>query len=242
MRRSALLLPVAALAAAAYPTWDDWSTRLGTPDGEPLAYSCVLSFAGFADTSPFGPLRGDLHTLTSWTTTWGVPAVAVLAAFALRGSPRAGRWAAAVLTLIAVAGPVTPVWSGDGPCDPPLRLLSPAWFGTVAEVWGGRELALLAAALLVLLATGQGERPAAPRPATPAWRRAVTLLMDYLVISTVTVLAVRLTGGWGIEVDAGLLHWLTLGEILREPARLLFFPALAGYVLLRRRGGDAASP
>ncbi|MBT2232538.1 hypothetical protein [Nonomuraea sp. NEAU-A123] len=57
-----------------------------------------------ASPSPFAPLRGDLHTLTSWTTTGGVPVVAVFAAFALRRAARAGRWAT-VLTLIAFVGP-----------------------------------------------------------------------------------------------------------------------------------------
>jgi hypothetical protein len=154
-----------------------------------------------------------------------------------RGGP-SGRRAAAVLSLIAFIRPLTPVYAGDSPCEGGLPLFSLDWFKTVACAWGPYELALLAAALLVLLAThafGPTEEPAITAPSRPAWHRGLTLLIDYLVVATLVTLAVRVAGGWSIEVTGGLLQWLSFDQVLGDPARLLFYPALVLYILVRWR-------
>ncbi|WP_433443979.1 hypothetical protein [Nonomuraea sp. CA-141351] len=235
MSRLALLIWVAALAAAAYPTWDTWRPQDGSEYVELIG--CLGDFGDWDD-SPFLSLRGDLATITDLATTWAFPSLTVLAALGHWHSAAAGRRAAAALTLIAFVRPLTPAYSGDEPCDGLLPLFSLDWFKTVATAWGPWELSLLTAALLVLLAThalGPAEEPAVAVPSRPGWHRVLTLLIDYLAVTVLVALAVRLTGGWSIEVGAGLLHWLGFDEVLDEPARLLFYPALILYILVRRR-------
>ncbi|MGW0804663.1 hypothetical protein [Nonomuraea sp. NPDC002799] len=238
MSRSALLVWLAALAAAAYPTWDTWRPP---PAGEWTSevFGCIGLYSRSWDRSPLLPLRGDLGTMTELATTWGLPLLIVLAALGHRHSAAAGRRAAAALTLIAFVRPLTPWYAGDAPCGGPLRLLSLEWFETVATAFGPWESSLLIAALLVILATQPpgASRPDAGEPVilAPSRRRALTLLMDYLAVTMLVSLAIRLTGGWGTGLSGGLLQWLAFDELLDEPARLIFYPALVLYLLLRRR-------
>ncbi|MEU7856791.1 hypothetical protein [Nonomuraea sp. NPDC049141] len=234
MSRLALLIWVAALTAAAYPTWDTWRPQA---EETGVFYGC---FGNYGDESPslIQPLRGDLATMTELATTWAVPALVVLAALGRWHSAAAGRRAAAVLTFIAVVRPLTPVYAGDDPCGGGLPLFSLGWFKAVACSWGSYELALLTAALLVLLAThafGPAEEPIVTASSTPAWRRGLTLLIDYLAVTALLTLAIRVTGGWSTELTSGLLQWVSLDQVLNDPARLLFYPAMALYILVRWR-------
>jgi hypothetical protein len=197
------------------------------------------------DTSPFLPLRGDLGTVTELATTWAVPALVVLVALGHWQSALVGRRAAGVLALIAFVAPLTPWYTGDGPCGGTLPLFGLEWFEAVAGAWGPRELSLVTSALLLLVAThalGPAGEPAAVTPPEPVWHRPLRLLVDYMVVSVPVVLTVSLTGGWSLETDGGLLHWLAFGQVLDEPARLLFFPALILYILLRRRRAGRSAP
>jgi hypothetical protein len=156
-----------------------------------------------------------------------------------------GRRAAGVLALIAFVAPLTPWYTGDGPCGGMLPLFGLEWFEAVAGAWGPRELSLVTSALLLLVAThalGPAGEPAAVTPPEPVWHRPLRLLVDYMVVSVPVVLTVSLTGGWSLETDGGLLHWLAFGQVLDEPARLLFFPALILYILLRRRRAGRSAP
>jgi uncharacterized RDD family membrane protein YckC len=216
------------LTAAAYPTWEVWRP---VEYDESQTFSCMGGFDGNA--SPFLPLRGDLGTLTELATTWAVPVLVVLAALGRWHSARAGRQAAAVLTLIAVVRPLTPWYIGDSPCDGPLDLFSVDWFKAVISSWGLWELALLVAAVLVLLAThalGPAEEPVTAAPSRPWGQAALVLLIDYLVV---TLVLVGMVGKY--RLDSGLLQWLSSDDIMREPALLLFYPALVAYILLRKR-------
>ncbi|YCK39801.1 RDD family protein [Actinomadura sp. ATCC 39365] len=221
---------MAALTAAAYPTWIAWQPE----DLESQPYVCMGGIGDLEHISPFLPLRGDLGTLTELLTTWGLPALVVLAALGHRHSAAAGRRAAGLLVLIAIATPLTPWYSGDGPCGELLEPFGLDWFQAVIGSWGPVENALLISAALVLLAThapGPDQEPAI----TPIWRTGAVFLIDYLVVAYVVTLAVVLTDGWAVGTHSGLLRWLSFEELLDEPARLLFWPALIGYVLLRRR-------
>ncbi|MFD1536396.1 hypothetical protein [Nonomuraea guangzhouensis] len=234
MSRLALLIWVAALTAAAYPTWDTWRPQAEEPG---VYYSC---FGHDWDESPslLQPLRGDLATMTELSMTWAVPALVVLAALGRWNSAAAGRRAAAILTLIAFVRPLTPVYAGDDPCEGGLPLLSLDWFKTVACAWGPYELALLTAALLVLLAThvvGPAEEPVVTTSSRPAWHRGLTLLIDYLAVTALVTLAIRVAGGWPVDLTSGLLQWLSFDQVLHDPARLLVYPAMALYILVRWR-------
>lgn len=236
MSRLALLIWVAALTAAAYPTWDTWRPQA---EETGLFFSCVGYYRD-EGSSLFQPLRGDLATMTELSTTWAVPVLVVLAALGRWHSAAAGRRAAAVLALIAFVRPLTPVYAGDAPCEGPLPLFGLDWFKTVAGAWGPYELSLLIAALLVLLAThafGPAEEPATTpaitAPSRPAWHRGLALLIDYLAVTALVTLAIRVAGGWSLELTGGLLQWLSFDEVLGEPARLLFYPAVALYILVR---------
>ncbi|MEV4372051.1 RDD family protein [Nonomuraea sp. NPDC049637] len=230
MSRSALLVWAAALTAAAYPTWIAWQPK----DLASQLYFCMGGVGDLGGISPFLPLRGDLGTLTALMTTWGIPVLVVLAALGHWRSAAAGRRAAGLLVLTAIAIPLTPWYAGDGPCGEELELFGLDWFQAVIGSWGRVENALLISAALVLLAThalGPAQEPAV----TPIWRAGLLFLIDYLVVACVVTLAVVLTDGWATGTSGGLLNWLSFEAILDEPARLLFWPALVGYVLLRRR-------
>ncbi|WP_433516085.1 hypothetical protein ACQP2T_11200 [Nonomuraea sp. CA-143628] len=93
------------------------------------------------------------------------------------------------------------------------------------------------AALLVLLAThalGPAGEPAIAAPSRPSWHRGLTLLIDYLAVTLLVTLAVRIAGGW-LSTMEGLLQGLRFEQVLEDPARLLFYPALVLYILVRRR-------
>ncbi|KAB8190594.1 hypothetical protein FH608_034305 [Nonomuraea phyllanthi] len=238
MSPSTPLAWAAALAAAAYPTWDSWKTWFewsslfaaavtsekehygGTVEG---VVGCVRLYDSI-DRSPFLPLRDDLATLTELTTTWAVPVLIVLVALARRHSATAGPRAAWVLALIALVRPLSTDYQGDGICDGTLSMFTPDWFEALSRGWGLYELCLLAAALLVLLASGS--------PAPPiSGRRALTAVLDVLVVYGLVALAPLVTRDESLRV--GLLHQLQLDAIRDHPARLLVLVLPTGYLLWR---------
>ncbi|GAA5039129.1 hypothetical protein HNP84_003492 [Thermocatellispora tengchongensis] len=109
--RSALLPWTAAAAVAAFPTWEEWRSRLRP---EWLETRACLGGFGPWETSPLDPLRGDLARILENVVAWGVPALLVLAGFAAcmgrREPRRAGRRTSGVLVLIALIEPATPVY------------------------------------------------------------------------------------------------------------------------------------
>ena len=114
---------------------------------------------------------------------------------------------------------------GDGICSGSLPMFSPDWFEALSGGWGLWELCLLAAALLVLLASGS--------PAPPiSGRRALTAVMDALVVYGLVALAPLLTGDESVRI--GLLRLLRFDDIRDDPARLLVLVLPVGYLLLRR--------
>ncbi|WP_125645077.1 RDD family protein [Nonomuraea sp. WAC 01424] len=230
MSRLSLLVWVAAPTAAAYPTWIAWQPE----DAESQSYMCVGDFWDLERISPFLTLRGDLGTLTELVVTWGIPVLVVLAALGHWRSAAAGRRAAGFLVLIAIVRPLTPWYSEDEPCGGLLDLFSPDWFEAVLGSWGPVEYALLISAALVLLAT-HASGPAQEPAGTPIRRAGLVFLIDYLIVAYLVTLAVVLTDGWASSMHSGLLNWLSFDAMLGEPARLLTYPALIGYILLRRR-------
>ncbi|MEO3889512.1 hypothetical protein [Nonomuraea sp. B5E05] len=247
MSPSAPLAWIAALAAAAYPTWNTWKnwfdwSSLFAAAGMSEEYYAKEHYGGFAegvvscvrlydsiDHSPFLLLRDDLATLTELATTWALPVLAVLIALVRRHSATAGPRAAWLLALIALVRPLSADYKGDGICSGSLPMFTPDWFEALSGGWGLWELCLLAAALLILLASGS--------PAPPiSGRRTLTAAMDALVVYGLVTLAPLLTGDESLRV--GLLRQLRFDDIRDDPARLLVLVLPVGYLLLRhgRRG------
>ncbi|GAA1709398.1 hypothetical protein [Nonomuraea bangladeshensis] len=242
MSPSTPLAWAAALTAAAYPTWDtwkswsDWSSAY-TASSLSEVYYMKDAYGGFTegvvgcvrqydslDRSPFLPLRDDLATFTELATTWAVPVLVVLVALLRRHSATAGPRAAWALTLIALVRPLSAEHQGDDICDGSLPMLTPDWFEALSGGWGLHELCLLAAALLVLLASGS--------PAPPvSGRRALKAIMDVLVVYGLVALAPLVTGNESLR--AGLLHQLQFDDIRDHPARLLVLVLPVGYLLWR---------
>jgi hypothetical protein len=243
---------VAALAAAAYPTWDTWKSwfdwsSLFTASSLSEEYYARDYYGGFlegtvgcvrmydsVDRSAFLPLRDDLTTLTGLATTWAVPVLAVLVALMRRHSATAGPRAAWVLALIALARPLSADYQGDGICFGSLPMFSPDWFEALSGGWGLWELCLLVAALLVLLASGSPVPPI-------SGRRALTAVMDTLVVYGLVAFAPLLTGNETVRVGLlGLLRFDDIGDIGDDPVRLLVLVLPVGYLLLRLRHGRRA--
>jgi hypothetical protein len=103
-------------------------------------------------------------------------------------------------------------------------MFSPNWFEALSGGWGLWELCLLAAALLVLLASGS------PMPPISG-RRALTAAMDALVVYGLVALAPLLIGDESLRV--GLLRLLWFDDPRDDPARLLVLVLPVGYLLLR---------
>lgn len=239
MSPSTPLAWAAALTAAAYPTWDtwfDWSSAF-TASSLSEKYYMKDAYGGFTegvvgcvrlydsvDRSPFLPLRDDLATLTELATTWAVPVLVVLVALLRRHSATAGPRAAWALTLIALVRPLSADYQGDDICDGSLSMFTPDWFEALSGGWGLYELFLLAAALLVLLASGSSAPPVSGRHALKA-------IMDVLVVYGLVALAPLVTGNESLR--AGLLHQLQFDDISDHPARLLVLVLPVGYLLWR---------
>lgn len=238
---------MAALAVAAYPTWDSWKSwfdwsSLFTASSLSEEYYAGDRYGGFTegivgcvrlydsiDRSPFLPLRDDLTTLTELAMIWGMPVLTVLVALVRRHSATAAPRAAWVLALIALLRPLSADYQGDGICSDSLFMFSPNWFEALSGGWGLWELCLLAAALLVLLASGSPTPPI-------SGRRALTAAMDALMVYGLVALAPLLIGDESLRV--GLLRLLQFDDIRDDPARLLVLVLPVGYLLLRhsRRG------
>ncbi|MER6582858.1 RDD family protein [Nonomuraea sp. NPDC001023] len=227
MSRSTLLAWLAALAAAAYPTWD-----LHHPeDGEYTLHGCVAAFPahGHELADLVSPPLADAYGLAYSALRWGVPAITVLAGWLMSAGTRdqalIGRRVAGLLTLLAVAGPLSPFHTAADGCST-VPVLTNDWFAAVANAYGPYESALLLSALLVLAATGTGGRPV---PYGLTGRRAVAFAIDYGFF--VTFLA-ALEPGWS-RLDFGLRNWLRLDE----PMPLLAVAAMFVYVLSGRTFG-----
>ncbi|NUT09203.1 MAG: hypothetical protein HOQ38_01925, partial [Nonomuraea sp.] len=140
---------VAALVAAAFPTWDLWRQRF---EWERVHFGAIAQYVCpfRAPSDPLLPLRADVEAVVGLSTEFGIPALVILAAFAARRSAAAGRRAAAALALLGVAIPLSGDYSGR--CGE-VAVLSSDWFEVMSRSWGGGDLALLTASALVALAT-----------------------------------------------------------------------------------------
>ncbi|MEV4805860.1 hypothetical protein AB0K18_38180 [Nonomuraea sp. NPDC049421] len=171
--KRARLAWLAALVAAAFPTWDTWKGRFDWPIELAMSslteeyyargftegfVACVRSYDSI-DRSPFRQWRDDLATLSELVTTYAVPLLIVLFALVRRESATTNARAAWTLTLIALVRPLSADYRGDRICDGSLPLFTPDWFAAVASGWGLYEVCLLAAALLVMLASGSSAPP-----------------------------------------------------------------------------------
>ncbi|GAA4231678.1 hypothetical protein GCM10023075_44280 [Streptosporangium album] len=233
---------MAAVAVAAFPTWEEWRFRL--QPGEYEISSCIGSLN--REVSPLAPLRGDLNDILESVEIWAVPALLVflgfLACLGHRDPRSTGRQVASVLGLIAVVEPITPAYSDPDTCGGTIPLLSADWFATVLGGWGSTQLCIMVAAGLVLLASwtmryADHERPGAvPQPGT-AWRRLLAVLVDYLIIVVVLIFVVQPilflvdidTFFPSIRLEYGLLNWISLFEANTDPGRLAILPALFLY-------------
>ncbi|MFD2355375.1 hypothetical protein ACFSTC_48100 [Nonomuraea ferruginea] len=177
------------------------------------------------DRSPFLPLRDDLATLTELATTWAVPVLVVLIALVRRLLGDGGT----ARRMDADADRARPAALGRLPGGRHLLRLAahvhPGLVrGCLRRLGGLYELCLLAAALLVLLASGS--------PAPPiSGRRALTAVLDVLVVYGVMTLAPLVTGDESLRV--GLLRQLRFDDIRDHPARLLVLVLPVGYLLWR---------
>ncbi|WP_030455290.1 RDD family protein [Herbidospora cretacea] len=208
MSRPALATWLAAAAVAAFPTWEEWRYRL---DPGPLeGFSCI---GGWAETSPLDPLRGDLDMLLMDVEAWAIAPLLILGALLARRDPRrAGRRTAAVLVLIAVVEPATPLYSSEDGCGT-IPILSAEWFATVMDSWVSTQYCLIAAAALVLLATWRAD--GAPSPSAGlVWHRAVAVLVDYVALLALLTFVVGpmlwLPGWMSLNLDYGLLNRATI--------------------------------
>ncbi|MEU1725277.1 RDD family protein [Actinomadura sp. ATCC 39365] len=228
MSRSTPLAWLLSLAAAAYPTWDLHQPEDG---GEYTIHGCVGAFSGHGRELAHlvSPPLADAYGLACSALQWGVPALAVLAGWLMSAGTRdggmIGRRVAGLLTLLAVAGPLSPSYTADDGCST-IPVLTNDWFAAVANAYGPYESALLLSALLVLAATGTGGRPV---PDGLTGRRAVAFAFDYLFF--VTFLA-ALEPRWS-RLDFGLRNWVRLDE----PTPLIAVAAMFLYVLSGRTFG-----
>ncbi|MFC3980046.1 RDD family protein [Streptosporangium jomthongense] len=225
--RTAPLTWAAAVAVAAFPTWQEWRFL-----AQPAEYELQVCLGGMSwGTSPLTSLRGDLGQVMANVMAWAVPAalvlVGLLACLGGRDARRVGRWTAVLLILVAVAKPLVPSYMSDDGCSP-IPLFSAEWFGTVLGVLGEDQICLLGAAVLVLWASAAMERPAAPSPAGVAWRRAVALLADYAIILVVLTL-VPLFAGEDFHLDHGLLNRASLSLDDVDLEQLVILPTVFLY-------------
>ncbi|MEV4395546.1 RDD family protein [Nonomuraea sp. NPDC049607] len=227
MSRLTLFAWLASLTAAAYPTWDMHQAEGGA--------SAVLGCIGmplwfrFELIDLVSPPLSDASALARSALQWGVPAIIVLtgllASVGTGNGGVIGRRVAGLLTLLAVAGPLTPLYMSDDGCSM-IPVLSNRWFASVLNAYGPYESALLLSALLVLLATRTGGHPG---PGGFTGRRAAAFAIDYLFL--VTFLAAFEPGL--SRLDFGLLNWLRLDE----PTPLLAVVVMFLYVLPGRTFG-----
>ncbi|MGW6502769.1 RDD family protein [Nonomuraea angiospora] len=212
----------AAVAVAAYATWDAWQAEFGSSYA---VFGCMGSFggAGFGLITVVSALLGDAYELAQLAVLWGVPSILVLAGSlmsAVTGNGAiVGRRVAGLLVLLAIAGPVSPSYMSEDGCSE-VPVLSGEWFRTVLSAYGPAQSALLGSALLVLLAT-RTARDTWPSGSTG--RRAAAFAIDYaIVVFLLGLFAGRLSG-----VQYGLLNWFRVNE----PASLLGAVAAFQYAL-----------
>ncbi|MFD1938281.1 MULTISPECIES: RDD family protein [Nonomuraea] len=228
MSRSAQLAWAAALAAAAYPTWDAWQIEYGS------SYA-VLGCVGFFDGGGFGLARlasaplGDAYDIANAAVLCGVPSVLVLTGYLMSAATGngaiVGRRVAGLLALLAIVGPASPSYMHEDGCST-IPVLSGEWFATVLRAYGPAHSALLVSASLVLLAT---------RTARETWpsgfpgRRGAALAIDYVIFVAFLGLFEGRLSRW----DYGLLNWFRVNEA----ASLLAAAAAFLYVLTGRTFG-----
>jgi uncharacterized RDD family membrane protein YckC len=226
--RTAPLAWVAALAAAAYSTWNVWRAEYGSSY---TVLSCVQSFEqdNSGLTGLASALLGDAYEIANLAVVWGVPSALVLTGFlmsAVTGNGAiGGRRVAGTLVLLAIVGPATPGYVTVDSCSM-IPLLSGEWFATVASAYGPTESALILSALLVLLASRTVSNA---WPSELAGHRAVAFTFDYLVL----VAFLDLFEGGSSSLDYGLLNWLHINA----PASLLVAVPVFSYVLTGRTFG-----
>jgi hypothetical protein len=214
LSRLQLFLWLGALGAAAYPTWEVWSALLS----ESLLYTCGGS--GYWSESVWQqsfdplllPLRADVQALVAPAITWAVPALVVLWTLRHRHSARAGRQAAATLTLLAVLDTFAVPYFDPEACDV-LHPFTTAWFARAGDQLGTTDLPLLVAAALLLLAT-QFPSPAERPLATPGRIRSVARWTATCLIAYWAVALVLSASDWDPSSSfvQGLLCWLYQGD------------------------------
>lgn len=244
MSRLTLIAWSAALAAAAYPTWDHWDYEIYS---ESRTYGCVGLFPGGGQdvgalvsqfsSSLASSLLGDASTLAELATQGALPALLVVVGFlaALKGKGGvAGRRVAGLLTVLAVAGPASPSYAGDNPCSGPVPVLTVEWFSIMIDAYGPVELCLMTSAVLVLLATRSG---AAQDPTGLMGRRVAAFVMDYLVFTALLVLLPTLGGGQLNGLYYGLLNELDIHDLIEDPEPALVVLAASLYAVTGRTAG-----
>ncbi|MEU1877722.1 RDD family protein [Streptosporangium sp. NPDC020072] len=225
--RTALLTWAAAVAVAAFPTWQEWRFLAQLGSGEFRVCLGDLSW----DASPLTSLRGDLDRIMTNVLTWAVPAglvlVGLLACLGGRDARSVGRRTAVLLVLVAVVQPLTPDYASIDGCGS-IPLFSAEWGDTVLSVLGETQICLLGAAVLVLWASAAMERPAVPSPSGVTWRRAAALLADYAIILVVLTL-VPLFAGEDFHLDHGLLNRASLSLDDVDLEQLVILPTVFLY-------------
>ncbi|MFI6732031.1 RDD family protein [Nonomuraea sp. NPDC050451] len=221
-RLVAIIAWAAALAVAAYSTWDAWQVEYGSSYA---VLGCVGSFGGggFELTTVASALLGDAYDIADLAVLWGVPSILVLAGLLMSAATGngavIGRRVAGLLVLIAIVGPASPSYMREDGCSG-IPVLSGEWFGTVLSAYGPAQYALLCAALLVLSAT-RTARDTWPSGSTG--RRAAAFAIDYVIfVAFLSLFTGQLSG-----LDYGLLNWFRVNE----PASLLAAVAAFLYVL-----------
>ncbi|MGP3955783.1 RDD family protein [Nonomuraea sp. 3N208] len=228
MSRLAQLAWAAALAAAAYPTWDAWQVEYGSSY---VVLGCVGSFdgGGFDLAKPASALLGDAYDIAGLAVLWGVPSILVLTGFLMSATTGngaiVGRRVAGLLVLLAIVGPASPSYMYEDGCSM-IPVLSGEWFATVLSTYGPAQSTLLLSALLVLLATRTARDT---WPSGFAGRRATAFGVDYLIF----IAFLGLFQGRLSSLDYGLLNWFRVNE----PASLLVAVAAFLYVLTGRTFG-----
>ncbi|GAA3619971.1 hypothetical protein GCM10022419_126990 [Nonomuraea rosea] len=190
----------------------------------------LLGGPGFELTELASPPLGDAYDLAGLAVQWGVPAILVLAGLLTSAATTGngaviGRRVAGLLTLLAVATPLSPSYTSDDGCSM-IPALSGDWFAIVLSSYGPYESALLLSALLVLLATRTAGDPG---PGGFAVRRAAAFAIDYLLFASFLAAFEPRPS----RLDVGLLDWLSFDE----PAPLLAVGVMFLYVLSGRTFG-----
>ncbi|MER7128624.1 RDD family protein [Streptosporangium saharense] len=205
------LVWLVAAVVAAFPTWELWRWRqeLGTSEGGEV-FVVVCRFGSGSTLSPLAPLRRDLETVEPLVTEWALPALTVLlglvACLSRRDPGVTGRRVAGLLVMGAAIGPLASLYGYRGICEDEIPMFGADWFADVAGAWGTTQLCLLMAAALVFVVSREAREGV-------VWRRAVAVLVDYLVICAIFSVVV------GLVIGMSPVNGMGYGFLKRVEAR-----------------------